>query len=491
MAVSVSEKAKLPELAEEALTQVEQMDQPFSQMHYEGGGRFMALIKCPECGREISDKTSVCTHCGYRLRKKTRFLVMGIIAVCVCLSAADAAVYHMLSNVTITAAENAALNAMEYVSDALVNPGSLVVYDCKVSYYDAKMDSLAYRTDELSPMAENDGIDVYLHIGTVNKAGGISEEEYAVVLSEDGKLVKLTNSVDGLQFQTDKLKWTVLDRKEIQETVRLVNKKKTINVTDPFTKASEENVDSVIDDYIHSYLVKEDFDAAYEYAGRAFSPEEKYEDIRSYINGSGQKCLDDGMYEKAMEYFELADNPEKITECKAGIFEEGKSFLEAEEYDKAKEIFTDLGDYSDSQLMVKECDYQLAVRKMQAGQYDDAYSDFNSMIEYKDSENMMLETRYQEARSILEENRYDSARELFGKLGDYSDSPAMIMECDYRYALDLIKERKYTKAYEILTQISDYKDSQSVIESSKKTRYNAALKLLEDGKYEKAITVFT
>lgn len=27
----------------------------------------MALMKCPECGKEISDKTEVCIHCGYPL----------------------------------------------------------------------------------------------------------------------------------------------------------------------------------------------------------------------------------------------------------------------------------------------------------------------------------------------------------------------------------------------------------------------------------------
>ena len=25
----------------------------------------MALIKCPECGKEISDKAESCPHCGY------------------------------------------------------------------------------------------------------------------------------------------------------------------------------------------------------------------------------------------------------------------------------------------------------------------------------------------------------------------------------------------------------------------------------------------
>lgn len=27
----------------------------------------MALIACPECGKEVSDKSEVCIHCGYPL----------------------------------------------------------------------------------------------------------------------------------------------------------------------------------------------------------------------------------------------------------------------------------------------------------------------------------------------------------------------------------------------------------------------------------------
>lgn len=32
----------------------------------------MALINCPECGKEISDTTKVCIHCGYRLKQKRK-----------------------------------------------------------------------------------------------------------------------------------------------------------------------------------------------------------------------------------------------------------------------------------------------------------------------------------------------------------------------------------------------------------------------------------
>lgn len=31
----------------------------------------MALIKCPECEREISDQASKCVHCGYQLKVMT------------------------------------------------------------------------------------------------------------------------------------------------------------------------------------------------------------------------------------------------------------------------------------------------------------------------------------------------------------------------------------------------------------------------------------
>lgn len=39
----------------------------------------MALINCPECGKEISDDARKCVHCGYRLKKKSaRFKVLAV-----------------------------------------------------------------------------------------------------------------------------------------------------------------------------------------------------------------------------------------------------------------------------------------------------------------------------------------------------------------------------------------------------------------------------
>lgn len=33
----------------------------------------MALTKCPECGREVSDTAKVCVHCGFSLQQKVSF----------------------------------------------------------------------------------------------------------------------------------------------------------------------------------------------------------------------------------------------------------------------------------------------------------------------------------------------------------------------------------------------------------------------------------
>lgn len=40
----------------------------------------MALIKCPECGKEISDKSDKCIHCGYSLPEepKNTFFFNGV-----------------------------------------------------------------------------------------------------------------------------------------------------------------------------------------------------------------------------------------------------------------------------------------------------------------------------------------------------------------------------------------------------------------------------
>jgi uncharacterized OB-fold protein len=60
----------------------------------------MALIKCPECGKQISDKAEVCPHCGVEARKELaknrekRSIIIAIISACVVAAIAIGAYLH-------------------------------------------------------------------------------------------------------------------------------------------------------------------------------------------------------------------------------------------------------------------------------------------------------------------------------------------------------------------------------------------------------------
>lgn len=60
----------------------------------------MALIYCPECGKEISDKAKSCPYCGYRHKKNATGLLIGIISTLVILAVAFC-VYFFFSPKTV------------------------------------------------------------------------------------------------------------------------------------------------------------------------------------------------------------------------------------------------------------------------------------------------------------------------------------------------------------------------------------------------------
>lgn len=48
----------------------------------------MALINCPECKKEVSDKATKCPHCGFSLKRKRNFIITGVSALVVIIVAA-------------------------------------------------------------------------------------------------------------------------------------------------------------------------------------------------------------------------------------------------------------------------------------------------------------------------------------------------------------------------------------------------------------------
>lgn len=92
----------------------------------------MALVKCPECGKEISDTSKRCPHCGYREKKKINkkvFLIGGII---IALLITFGIVFSFINREKpLTELEQKAVDCVLDYKSMLKNPGSLQVHDIR------------------------------------------------------------------------------------------------------------------------------------------------------------------------------------------------------------------------------------------------------------------------------------------------------------------------------------------------------------------------
>ena len=61
----------------------------------------MALIKCSECGKEISDKATTCIHCGCPVSKNKSNVIIGIIGIVILLYGIIAPMNFVISSLHI------------------------------------------------------------------------------------------------------------------------------------------------------------------------------------------------------------------------------------------------------------------------------------------------------------------------------------------------------------------------------------------------------
>ncbi|MBO5746838.1 MAG: hypothetical protein J6S13_07080, partial [Clostridia bacterium] len=109
------------------------------------------------------------------------------------------------------------------------------------------------------------------------------------------------------------------------------------------------------------------------------------------------------------------------------------SYMDDGEYTQAINLFEELGDYSDSQAKIVEC---------------------NSAI---------IEKEYQKGLSLLNSQDFDEALKIFEGLGDYKDSHTQILETKYQNGLFCYNKKDFENSNLIFKEILNYKDSKSKI----------------------------
>lgn len=151
-------------------------------------------------------------------------------------------------------------------------------------------------------------------------------------------------------------------------------------------------------------------------------------------------------------------------------------------------------------------DYDAAVEKMAAEDYEGAAALFAKTIGYKDSYTQVkeverlapLKAAYEEGSAYLAEEKHVEAIAAFGRASGYKDADEkkrVLQELVYQQAENLMTAEDYKGAAAEFEKLGDYKDSAARAEECNrlaplKSRYNKAVKCLEEEKYADAIYYF-
>ena len=145
----------------------------------------MALIHCPECGKEISDNAKKCPHCGMKLKKgffqSHKLLVAA--AISGTLLAGGAAAFFSTHTI-VSYGENVAVKGVRQLEKNIINEESIDIEKLRVGYvYPEKLDGLLYESEQknLKKLYKEDFTNVWIKYRFLNEYGSIEESEALVV----------------------------------------------------------------------------------------------------------------------------------------------------------------------------------------------------------------------------------------------------------------------------------------------------------------------
>lgn len=163
------------------------------------------------------------------------------------------------------------------------------------------------------------------------------------------------------------------------------------------------------------------------------------------------------------------------------IYKNAEALLENGDYEEAKALFEELGDYKDAADRIEEVDnkiYDYAVQLMNDEKYTEAIEIFESLGGFKDCsekikeiEELLLDEKwleqYEKACVLFDEEKYEEALQIFDEIGDYKEAEQYAEQCEeklsqqklYEKAIVLYESKYYKSAYQYFVDLGGYKDS--------------------------------
>ncbi len=201
-------------------------------------------------------------------------------------------------------------------------------------------------------------------------------------------------------------------------------------------------------------------------------------------------------------------------------YNRGAAFMANGQYDYAIGVYTRLGDYSDSEVLLVEARKAYASSLRMSGEFAKAIEEYagiggmeaditatydewvTTLVENHDYEGAMDminnaeltfsdETvnyvKYNMGKQLYDEKYYEEAAVFFEKTAGYEDSEQLFKDSYYQYALAKLQSSDYDAALEKFLLIEGYKDTASQI---KNVKYSMGKRAMDNHKFDEAITYF-
>jgi len=200
-------------------------------------------------------------------------------------------------------------------------------------------------------------------------------------------------------------------------------------------------------------------------------------------------------------------------QCRAALYDEAAEAMrksaQAQQFEKAAELFRRLGAYRDAQAQARKCSDSAAEVKradeLRAAREREEQERRIEKERARQKRNRVLLSllvlvlaagalaylyvlkpmmAYDKAVGAMEAGNYDEATALFEEMGDYRDAAVQAQESQYRKGLSLMNSGKYDAAVEVFNSIGSYGDS------SAKAKQAQADKLFDAGYYAEAYAAY-
>lgn len=157
------------------------------------------------------------------------------------------------------------------------------------------------------------------------------------------------------------------------------------------------------------------------------------------LNNEASRFLAAGEYEKARDVFSTLGDDDMVRRCDELIehrtYLDAKALISGGNYDTAKELLLTIPEHLDARELITECDYLRACELEDEGDNLPALRLFESLGGYSDSEeriSALKEKLYTQGYELANQCDFDRAHDIFEALGGYLDSETMLKRCTAR-----------------------------------------------------------